>query len=81
VVACAPPHLSGSASVVAREPIEAHVICSSSQMPETRLSSVQVVLSWWTSYALWQGKVAKPFRARPPELATLRLGPMVPSRR
>jgi hypothetical protein len=40
VVICAPPSLSGNASVVVREPTGAQVLLSPSQMPETRLSSI-----------------------------------------
>jgi hypothetical protein len=44
VVVCAPSPSSGSASVVVHEPTRAHALLSPSQMPETRSSSVHVVL-------------------------------------
>jgi hypothetical protein len=52
---------------------------SSCQMSETRSSSVQVVLPQCIPYELWHGKVAKTFKARPPEFVARRLGPAVPS--
>jgi hypothetical protein len=77
---CAPPHSFGSASVVVHEPTGAHVLFPQSQMPEIRLSSIQVALPQCIPYALWHRKVAKPFKARPPKLTALWLGPAVPSR-
>jgi hypothetical protein len=80
LVVCAPSPVSGSASVVVHEPTGAHVLLSTSQMSETRSSSIQVVLPQRIPYAMWHGKVAKSFKARQPELAALGLGPVVPSR-
>jgi hypothetical protein len=48
-------------------------------MSKTRSSSIQVALPQCIPYALWHGKVAKPFKARPLELTALGLGPAVPS--
>jgi hypothetical protein len=79
VVDCAPPPSSRNASVVVHGPTGAQILLLPSQMSETRSSSIQVVLSQRIPYVLWLGKMAKPFKARPPELAALRLGPMVPS--
>jgi hypothetical protein len=81
VIVYVPPSSSGNAWFVVREPTGAHVFLSPSQMLETMSSSVQVVLPQCIPYVLWHGKVAKPFKARPPKLTARRLGLAVPSRR
>jgi hypothetical protein len=69
VVSCDSSPSSGSASVVVHESTRAQVLPSSSQMPETRSCSVQVVLPQRIPYKICHGKVAKSFQVGPPELA------------
>jgi hypothetical protein len=74
--------LSMEASVVVvHEPTEAQVVMWPSQVPVTRPSSVQVVMTQYISYARCHGKVVKSIKAKPPVLAALELGLTVCSHR
>jgi hypothetical protein len=63
------PPLVGASVVVVREPTEAQVLLSWSQE--------SVIMTCWISYATCHGKVVKSFKAKPPELAALKLGSTV----
>jgi hypothetical protein len=77
VVICAPSPPSVRASVVVRQPVAAQVLVLPSHVLKTRWSCV-VIITHCIMYARWDGKVAKPIKARPPELAVIGLGPAVP---
>jgi hypothetical protein len=79
VAVCASSRLLVGTSVVVEGPTEVQVLLSPPQEPVTRLYSAQVIMTQCISYVMCHGKVVKTL-ARPPELATLELGLMVPSR-
>jgi hypothetical protein len=60
-------------------PTGAQVLPLSSQMSKTMSSSVQVVLPQCIPYVIRQGKMARSFKARPPQLMAFGMGPAVPS--
>jgi hypothetical protein len=77
VVICAPSPPSARASVVVHQPVAAQVLVLPSHVVKTRWSSV-VIITHCIMYVRWDGKVAKPIKARPPELAVIGLGLAVP---
>jgi hypothetical protein len=79
VVICGSGRSLVGTSVVVEGPTEVQVLLSLPQEPVTRLYSAQVIMTQCISYVMCHGMVVKTL-ARPPELATLELGPMVPSR-
>jgi hypothetical protein len=64
--------------VVVEGSTEVQVLLSPPQEPVARLYSAQVIMTQCISYVTCHGKVDNSL-ARPPELADLELGPMVPS--
>jgi hypothetical protein len=76
VVVCTSRSLSvGASVVVVHEPTEELVLLSPSPELVTRSPSTQVVMTQCNSYVECHEKVVKSFKAKPPELAALELGP------
>jgi hypothetical protein len=80
-VVCTPSPPAVRALVAAHEPTVVQVVLSPSQVPEAKLSFIQVVMSQCIPYAMCHGKIAKSFKAWPLELATLGAGLAAPHHR
>jgi hypothetical protein len=66
------------ALVAVHQPAMTQILGLPSQVSEIKSSSAQVVMTYCIRSVVWHRKVAKPFKARPPELIVLGFGPTVP---